>query len=194
MKKFLLLVAVATFCVSLLIFPLGSTRARSSTTYQTRYLKSLNDSQKFRFFVLNNAKKVFKVSGTYFIEENLRGLYKEEWFRGEVRVRKQLENFCQKWPEREALFLIVNSPPMTVSAWEPEKFLAFEQDFVFYEIEKNEIIPLSNDFVGGKVLDSFNPEYGYVVIPEEIDTERPFKIWYGRYSYASGSGVVALVK
>ncbi len=79
---------------------------------------------------------------------------------------------------------------MTVSAWKPREFLAFEQDYVFHEIETEEIIPLSADFKGGEVLNSFSYEYGYVILPEGIDTDRPFKIWYGRYSYASGYAVV----
>jgi len=127
---------------------------------------------------------------TFFIEENLRQLYKEDWFRGEVPVQKQLDNFRGKWPEREAVFLIVNSAPMSVSAWKPEEFLSFEQDFVSYELEKDELVPLSRDFTGGETLNSFSYEYGYAVIPEEIDTDRPFEIWYGRFSYASGYAVV----
>jgi len=190
MKKTFSLVTVVTFCVSLLIAFPGPARARSSAAYKTRYLKKLSDSQKFRFYVRNDAKELFKVSGTYFIEENLKELYKEEWFRGEVLVRKQLDNFRRKWPEREAVFLIVNSAPMTVSAWKPEELLSFEQDFVFYELEKDELVPLSRDFRSGETLNSFSYEYGYAVIPEEIDIDRPFKIWYGRFSYVSGYAVV----
>lgn len=191
MKKSFVLVAIVTFCLSLLIVvSLGSTRVRSSEAYKTKYLKNLNDSEKFRFFVLNDAEKVFKVSGTYFIEENLRELYGEEWFKGEKHVREQLVNFRRKWPNREAIFLVINTPPMTISAWKPEEFLVFEQDFVFYEIERDEIVPLSEDFKGGEVLNSVSYECGYVMIPEGIDTGRPFKIWYGRFSYASGYAVV----
>ena len=190
MKKSFSLVTVVTFCASFLIAFPGPAKARNSAAYKTRYLKNLNKSQKFRFYVLNDAREIFKVSGTYFIEENLRELYKEDWFRGETPVRKQLDNFRRKWPEREAVFLIVNSHPMSVSAWKPEEFLSFKQDFVFYELEKDELVPFSRDFKGGETLNSFSYEYGYAVIPEEIDTERPFEIWYGRFSYASGSTVV----
>ena len=191
MKSSFPLVAIVTFCVSFLIISLSPAETRSfARTHETEYMESLKDSHNFHFFVSKDAKKVFKISGTYFNEKNMSKLFKEEWFRGEEFVRRQLKNFRKSWPGREALFLIVSSPPMTVGAWKPEEYLAFEQDFVYYEARPDDIVPLSKAFKGGEVLDSFSYEYGYVIIPERIDITRSFKIWYGRFSYASGYAVV----
>jgi hypothetical protein len=93
----------------------------------------------------------------------------------EAAIAIILQLCAAQWPGRQVVQLYVQPQAIGKFYWWPTT-LVFVQGFVQHHTEAADMIALADAFKGGILYTS--SALGYIAVPTDIDTTKPFQLWY----------------
>jgi len=85
-----------------------------------------------------------------------------------------MQTTTSKWPGRQVLEITVLPEAVGRFYWWPTS-MVLVQGYVQYDVKPADLLAMTDSFSGGKL---YTTAIGFLGIPPEIDTTKPFQLWY----------------
>ncbi|MBC7222080.1 hypothetical protein H5T56_03750 [Candidatus Bipolaricaulota bacterium] len=139
------------------------------------YWKRLPDSAKVHFYTHDYSGKP-ALSLMCFLNtiDNWKALWGPEWEEKREAVELLLNFLADRWPGSQSLVVYVAGYG-TQYFWPWE--MAFTQGHAQFNVQMKDVVAITDAFNGGRLLEGA-VAWGYIRIPQGIDTSKEFRIWY----------------
>lgn len=174
MKKRTFLLVISFFVI--LGFSSQLLLADSFIPIKAKYWNSLQSNQKFHISVHDaRGQNTLEIAGYFYTQKVTKQFWGEDWSGVRQRTMKNLENLKLEWGKNRT-FLFVHIASHNTQFFH-FRYFTFTQDRKKYPVGLTMAKAIDNAFVRGPIFND-TAAHGVLLIPEEINIQETFKIWY----------------